>query len=102
MSRLPVCRMVVIFPIAHRNARPGSTRREDRLSLSGTLYTMPLTDLLQWLDSARKTGTLAVRGARHTKRIYLKEGRIISSSSDDPTEQLGQFLLLSLIHISEP
>lgn len=54
---------------------------------------MPLTDLLQWLDSARKTGTLAVRGARHTKRIYLKEGHIISSSSDDPTEQLGQFLL---------
>ena len=49
---------------------------------------MPLTDLLQWIGSARKTGTLAVRGARHTKRIYLKEGRIISSSSDDPTEQL--------------
>jgi hypothetical protein len=54
---------------------------------------MPLTDLLQWLGSAHKTGTLAVRGARHTKRIYLKEGRIISSASDDPTEQLGQFLL---------
>jgi hypothetical protein len=54
---------------------------------------MPLVDLLQWLGTARKTGTLAVRGARYTKRIYVKEGRIISSASDDPTEQLGQFLL---------
>ena len=63
------------------------------MGLSGTLHTMPLTDLLQWLGSARKTGTLAVRSTRYTKRIYLKEGRIISSASDDPTEQLGQFLL---------
>ena len=63
------------------------------MGLSGTFQTMPLADLLQWLGSARKTGTLAARGARYTKRVYLKEGRIISSASDDPTEQLGQFLL---------
>ena len=51
------------------------------MGLSGTLHTMPLTDLLQWLGSARRTGTLAVRGARHTKKLYIKEGRIISSAS---------------------
>jgi uncharacterized protein DUF4388 len=66
---------------------------EGDVGLSGTLHTFPLPDLLQWVDSARKTGTLAVRGDRYTKRVYLKEGRIISSASDDPTEQLGQFLL---------
>ena len=54
---------------------------------------MPLTDLLQWLGSAQRTGTLVVRGERYTKSLYLREGRIISSASDDPTEQLGQFLL---------
>ncbi|HKY33229.1 MAG TPA: DUF4388 domain-containing protein [Candidatus Polarisedimenticolia bacterium] len=63
------------------------------MGLSGTLSTFPLTDLLQWMGSARKTGTLAVRGERYTKKVFLKEGRIISSASDDPTEQLGQFLL---------
>lgn len=63
------------------------------MALSGTLHTMPLADLLQWLGTARKTGTLSIRGPRYTKRLYLKDGRIISSASDDPTEQLGQFLL---------
>ncbi len=63
------------------------------MGLSGTLETMPLSDLLQWVDSARKTGTLAVRGTRHTKHLYLKEGRIVATASDDPTEQLGQYLL---------
>lgn len=63
------------------------------MGLSGKLQTMPLADILQWLLTARKTGTLAVRGARYTKKLYMREGRIISSSSDDPTEQLGHFLL---------
>ena len=54
---------------------------------------MPLADLMQWLGSAKRTGTLIVRGVRYTKTIFVKEGRIISSASNDPTEQLGQFLL---------
>ncbi|MFQ5700905.1 MAG: DUF4388 domain-containing protein [Acidobacteriota bacterium] len=63
------------------------------MGLTGTLHTFPLGELLQWMGSARKTGTLSVRGERHTKRLYFKQGRIISSASNDPTEQLGQFLL---------
>ncbi len=63
------------------------------MGLSGTLHTFPLGDLLQWLGTAGKTGTLAVRGERYTKRIFLRDGVIVSSASDDPTEQLGQFLL---------
>ena len=63
------------------------------MGLSGTLSTFPLAELLQWLGTSTKTGTLRVRGERYTKTVYLKQGRIISSASDDPTEQLGQFLL---------
>lgn len=63
------------------------------MGLSGTFSTFPLADLLQWLSSARKTGTLVVQGDRYRKLIYVKAGRIISSASDDPTEQLGQYLL---------
>jgi len=61
--------------------------------LNGTLATVTFPDLLQLLSSGRKTGTLTLRNAEHTKRIFFKDGEIISSSSDDPAEYLGQFLL---------
>ncbi len=63
------------------------------MSLTGTFSTMCLTDLLQWLQQARKTGTLLVHGERYTKKISVRDGIIDSSSSDDPTEHLGHFLL---------
>lgn len=63
------------------------------MGLSGTLHTFPLGELLQWMGSAGKTGILAVRGERYTKRLFFRDGVIVSSSSDDPTEHLGQFLL---------
>jgi len=63
------------------------------MSLTGTLNTMSLPDLLQWLHTARKSGTLVLRGDRHAKRLYFTGGDIVSSSSEDPTEYLGQFLL---------
>src|SRR5262245_28152294 len=63
------------------------------MSLSGTLKTMPLSDLLQWVHTTRKTGTLMVEARDFVTRLYLKDGRIISSSSTDPRSYLGQFLL---------
>jgi hypothetical protein len=54
---------------------------------------MPLTDLLQWIEQARKTGTILVHGDRYTKKILVRDGRIIASASDDPTDHLGHFLL---------
>lgn len=63
------------------------------MGLSGTLHTFPLGELLQWMGSAGKTGILAVRGERYTKRLFFKGGVIVSTTSDDPTEHLGQFLL---------
>jgi hypothetical protein len=61
--------------------------------LQGTLATVPFSDLLQLLSAGRKTGTLTLRNGRHVKRIFFRDGEIISSSSDDPAEFLGQFLL---------
>ena len=54
---------------------------------------MALPDLLQWLSSADKTGTLSVTDGRFRKEILFQKGRIVSCSSDDPREYLGQFLL---------
>ncbi len=61
--------------------------------LTGSLKTMALPDLLQWVGGGRKTGTLCLKSASLQKRIYFKIGAIIGSSSNDPREYLGQFML---------
>lgn len=63
------------------------------MSLSGRLDTMDLPEVLQWVTIGRKTGALSFVREKIKVHIFLKEGRIISSASNDPTKQLGQFLL---------
>ena len=63
------------------------------MPLFGTLKTMSLPDLLQWLGASRKTGTLQVESNRVRKCIMFKDGQIYGCSSDDPPERLGHFLL---------
>jgi hypothetical protein len=63
------------------------------MSLSGRLNTMDLPEVLQWVTIGRKTGSLSFVKDKTKVHIFLKEGKIISSSSNDPTKQLGQFLL---------
>ncbi len=54
---------------------------------------MELSELLQWLSTGQKTGTLVVDDGTVEKRVYFREGTIISSSSSDPREWLGHFLV---------
>jgi hypothetical protein len=63
------------------------------MSLSGSLATMPLPDLLQWLGTSVKTGTLSLERDQVCKQIELRRGRIVACSSDDPPHRLGHFLL---------
>jgi tetratricopeptide (TPR) repeat protein len=63
------------------------------MSLRGDLRTMVLPDVLQWVASGHKTGTLHVERRSVQKRIILREGNIFSSWSNDPRESLGQFLI---------
>jgi hypothetical protein len=71
------------------------------LAVSGNLKTMLPGDLLQWLSLGQKTGTLVVSNKAVEKKIFFKNGRVISSASNDPREYLGQFLM-SHGYISEP
>ena len=64
-----------------------------KTGLTGNLRTMALADLLQWAAGGRKIGTLCLRGDRLEKRICFKNGAIVGSSSNDPREYLGQFML---------
>jgi hypothetical protein len=63
------------------------------MSLHGTLKTMSVSDLLQFLAAGRKTGTLKIARGSIVKQIYLEEGFIVGSNSNDPKELLGQVLL---------
>ena len=63
------------------------------MSLRGDLRTMALPDVLQWIATGPKTGTLHVERRSVQKRIILREGNIFSSWSNDPRESLGQFLI---------
>ncbi len=63
------------------------------MSITGNLETMNLAELLQWLANNRQTGTLNISNGTIEKRIYLREGTILSSSSSDPRRLLGHFLV---------
>lgn len=63
------------------------------MGVSGNLKTMLPGDLLQWLSLGQKTGTLVVASKSVEKKIFFKQGRVISSASNDPRDYLGQFLI---------
>ncbi len=70
------------------------------MGITGNLETMELSELLQWVSQGTKTGTLLIDDGRVKKKVFFREGRIISSSSSDPREYLGHFLV-SHGHITE-
>jgi uncharacterized protein DUF4388 len=63
------------------------------MAIKGTLQTMSLVDLLQFLAAGRKSGTLKFDQGKVTKQVYFKNGLIVGSKSNDPREYLGQVLL---------
>ena len=54
---------------------------------------MSVADLLQFLAGGRKTGTLKFARGSILKKIYLENGRIVGSYSNDPKWFIGQVLL---------
>jgi hypothetical protein len=54
---------------------------------------MSLTEILQWLGNAGKTGTLSIERNKVVKRILVREGRVIACASQEPSDMLGHFLV---------
>lgn len=63
------------------------------MAIQGTLKTMSLPDLLQFLEAGRKSGTLKFDRGKITKQVYFRNGLIIGSKSNDPREYMGQVML---------
>jgi uncharacterized protein DUF4388 len=70
------------------------------MPLTGKL-TMNAADLFQWVSLGQKSGTLVVARESVEKKVFFRNGRVISSASNDPREYLGQFLM-SHGYLSEP
>jgi len=63
------------------------------IGLTGNLKTMSLADLLQWTSLGRKTGALVLRNHSLVKKVFFRDGVIVGSATNDPTEYLGQILI---------
>ncbi|HZI88574.1 MAG TPA: DUF4388 domain-containing protein [Pyrinomonadaceae bacterium] len=63
------------------------------MALTGSLQTMSVPDLLQFLAVGRKTGLLKFSTVKVVKGIYFENGVIVGSSTNDPREYLGQVLI---------
>ena len=63
------------------------------MAFSGDLRTVDLTEILQWIAQAQRTGTLLLTRGQVEKKIAFNKGQIASTYSTDPRDQLGQFLV---------
>ncbi len=63
------------------------------MSLRGSLKTMPVADVFDWLQRRQPAGELTLDRANQTRRFQLADGAVTAASSTDPAEYLGQILL---------
>jgi hypothetical protein len=63
------------------------------MAIHGTLTTMSVSDLLQFLAAGRKTGTLKFSRGKVVKEIYFQGGVVVGANTNDPKEYLGQVLI---------
>jgi hypothetical protein len=63
--------------------------------LSGAIDAKSLLHLLSNLLQQGATGSLKITGPAYHKQIYLRGGRILFASSNDPRDQLGSILVES-------
>ena len=63
------------------------------MGINGTLTTMSVPDLFQFLAAGRKTGTLKFGRGKVIKEIYFHNGLIVGANTNDPKEYFGQVLI---------
>lgn len=61
--------------------------------IKGDISVMSVADLLQWVDLAKKTGTITVSCLETEKKIYIEDGKIVYVSSNKEGERLGEFIM---------
>lgn len=62
------------------------------IQLSGSINFMPLPDLLQWLETNKKSGELILSGKDFSQSFYFEDGSIIFVSSSKQGQRFGEVL----------
>ena len=65
-------------------------------SMSGSLQDIPLADVLQWLATSRKSGTLKLEGT-HDGQLFMRDGMVVSATIDGSTELRPEKALLRML-----
>jgi hypothetical protein len=67
-----------------------SNQNDERLtrSIEGSLSLMSLSDLIQWIESTKKSGTLIATNEEYTRRFFFQNGRLIFVWCDQEGQQL--------------
>lgn len=68
--------------------------------LYGDFATMSLKDLVVYLGNQRASGELLLTRGALKKTALIKDGHVLSASSNEPREYLGQFLI-NMGHLTE-
>lgn len=63
------------------------------MSLSGSLRTMSVEDLLDWIDRRFACGRLTVEQGALVRTFQFDSGYVTGTSSSEPSEQLGRLLV---------
>ena len=63
------------------------------MGISGNLQTMALAELFQWIAEGDKSGTLRLDNGTVEKQLFFVDGRVIGTTSSNPKEYLGHFLV---------
>jgi len=66
---------------------------EELLSIKGSFETSSIPELLYSLAKNKETCILKCKLLNYEKSIFLKEGKIVFATSNDPDERLGESLL---------
>ncbi len=61
-------------------------------AIEGSLSLMTLSDLMQWIETSRRSGTLSVANDENTKRFFFQDGRLIFIWSEKEGERLCEAL----------
>jgi len=59
---------------------------------NGNLSLMPLSDLIQWAENSKRSGTLVLNQHGQQKKFYLQSGKLIFVWSNCDGEHFGNFL----------
>jgi hypothetical protein len=67
------------------------------MAFHGDLFSFPLPELLQWLDSSRKTGCLRLSWEGGERKLFLKDGSVVATSALGLWERAARLLELGKV-----